>query len=283
MPSRNLQHLTDSKARYLVASLKPEEWEWRELTGRDYGIDMEWDPFEKGNSLGRILLLQLKGRQTDIKDNVVVGFNVKTATLKYAARFISPIVLMVCPVMRAQAACRFVWLQEYIRVRLNFETSDWRRRNSVTVYLPTANRLPGVEAQRRLRHIADHPQRLMSFGKLSLIQNEVRREARTMRSAAVKDDTRVRRIRRHLIEARRLPGLSREKRNVLAQVSREEAINPGIAACDLLLAGPPYRPNAVQALNWQPTGQLCPANGLDALLVRLERAGDQMSSYLANV
>jgi len=61
MPSRTLQHLTDSKARYVVASLKPDEWEWREMTGRDYGIDMEWEPFENGTAQVAYFSFKSKG------------------------------------------------------------------------------------------------------------------------------------------------------------------------------------------------------------------------------
>lgn len=283
MPSRTKQHLTDSKARYLVASLKPEDWEWREMTGRDYGIDMEWEPFENGNSTGRLLLLQIKGRITDIRDGVDVGFNLPVSTLKYAERFTSPIVLMACPVARAQATCRYAWLQEYIRVRLDFEAANWRTRQSVSVYLPPQNQLPGAVAADRLRYIANYPLRLENWGRLTLIQHEVRRLAITMLRAGAKNDAAVTQIRNHLVQARDLPGLSSDPRNWQAAISRDEAIIPGIQACDLLLAGPPYPMAAVQGLAWQFTGQACPPVALQALLTRLERSGEQLSSYLANV
>jgi Domain of unknown function (DUF4365) len=283
MPSRTKQHLTDSKARYLVASLKPQEWEWREMTGRDYGIDMEWEPFENGNSTGRLLLLQIKGKLANIQDGVDVGFNLRVPGLKYAELFTSPIVLMACPVSRKHASCRFVWLQEYIRVRLDFENSNWRSRKSVSVYLPRLNQLPGADAEDRLRYMADYPRRLESWGHLTLIQHDVRRLAIPMWRLQAKNDAVVGQIRTLLTDAQDLPGLSKDPRNWQAQICRDQAIHPGVAACDLLLMGPPYPRAGVEALGWESTGQTCPIDNLDALLTRLERSGEQLSSYLANV
>ena len=66
---RSHSHIVDTQARKLVPNIFPNEWEYREVTGRDYGIDMEIELFEKDNPTGQILLLQIKGRTKMFSNN----------------------------------------------------------------------------------------------------------------------------------------------------------------------------------------------------------------------
>jgi hypothetical protein len=144
----------------------PEAWEWRELTGRDYGIDMELEPFEEGDTQGRLLLLQIKGRRgLTFAPGEEVGLSLESNALQYAERFVSPIVVCLCPIDFEPTICRFIWLQEYIRVRLADEQPDWRAQRTVRVRLPSDNQMPG--AQNRLEYIANYPRRLESWGHLA--------------------------------------------------------------------------------------------------------------------
>ena len=59
-------HEIDSQARRQVPGSLPAEWEHRELTGRDYGIDMTVEIFESGEATGRYLQLQIKGTGSSV-------------------------------------------------------------------------------------------------------------------------------------------------------------------------------------------------------------------------
>jgi hypothetical protein len=265
----------------------PPEWEWREPTGRDYGIDAEVEPFEQGETMGRVLLLQIKGRRRSMPAAPAeLGLSVATSFLTYAERFVSPFILVACPLLDTPPRTRFVWLQEYVRVRLPLDSPGWRSQASVTVHLPLSNEMPGAAA--RLKYVANYPQRLKSWGQLAQIQNTMRRGARIARNQIAQgtspssNDRKV--FRRLLVEALRLPGLFLDKQNVLAQVTRAEAIRPGLRAGRLLLAGPPYSPNAIANLDWNtvgPAGYAPTGSSELDLLLRLEAVGEQLSSYLA--
>jgi len=58
---RPRQHEIDTQARKIVPLGLPRQWEFRESTGRDYGIDMSVEIFEEGRPTGKILFLQIKG------------------------------------------------------------------------------------------------------------------------------------------------------------------------------------------------------------------------------
>lgn len=288
MPSRrSAQHVSDTAARWRTVSTFPSEWEWRESTGRDYGIDMEIEPFKGGETMGRLLLLQIKGRkQTMPSAQNELSITVETSALRYAERFVSPFILVVCPLLENPPATRFVWIQEYLRVRLPLYAPGWRSRRWVTIRLPADNQMPG--ADRRLQYAANYPKRLESWGHLARLQNEIRRKARESRnlitaggSPSIADRRALRRV---LLDAARLPGLFIDQQNDLAQMSRQEAIEPGLRAARLLVIGPPYSNAAIAALGWnyvQPAGYVTSGNPEQDLTHRIELAGEQLSSYLS--
>ena len=280
MPNRrNEQHRTDTLARYKVPATLPEEWEWRESTGRDYGTDMEVEPFEDGETLGRILLLQIKGTRKSVPvDNVATLAGFKTSTIRYAERFVSPIVVTFCPVNADPPTCRFIWLQKYARVALSVEVPNWRTQGTVTLRFPVENRLP--DAWQRLRYIANHPARLESWGSLARIQNDVRLLGFGMDPANI-DLATVAAIRNQYHEAQQLPGLFDDDQNGLAQVCHEEAIVPCLTGCGMLMTGPPYDHDGVAGLRWDVVHEPQPVDDEQALVSRIRWGAEQLSAYLA--
>ena len=59
-------HEIDTQARKIVPIALPRQWEFRDVTGRDYGIDMELEIFDKSSSTGQELLFQIKGTEKEI-------------------------------------------------------------------------------------------------------------------------------------------------------------------------------------------------------------------------
>jgi len=265
----------------------PPEWEWREPTGRDYGIDAEVEPFEQGETMGRILLLQIKGRKQRMPPAVTeLGITVYTSFLKYAERFVSPFILLVCPLLTTPPQTRFIWVQEYVRVRLALDSPAWRSNTRVRVRLPGTNQMDG--AADRLRFIANYPQRLESWGHLARIEHDLRLTARIARIAIINgvspSPAQRRQFRSLLVTALRLPGIFTDKQNVLARVALAEAIAPGLRAARILISGAPYNAVAVANLGWnhvQAAGY-APTGNLEVdLVLRLEAVGEQLSSYLS--
>lgn len=156
-PRRISTHVIDSMACAAVPSLLPAEtWVIRDLTERDFGIDKIMERFEDGLATSEIVLLQIKGTK-GIINPIDPKFSIATKTLLYAEMFSVPFLLLYCSV-NAPVECYYLWLQEYIRVRLNYENPNWRNQKTNTVYFPQTNRLGTTKAQDHLAYIAQFPQ-----------------------------------------------------------------------------------------------------------------------------
>ena len=155
-PKRILQHEIDSETCKIVTSLFSRTWELRDLTGRDFGIDKIVEKFEDGYATGEMLLLQIKGTEKPI-NSTNPKFSLETKTLLYAEMFSTPFLLLYCSLTPPQK-CYYIWLQEYIRVRLNVENPSWREQDTNTVYFPTDNLLGSKKAEEHLSYIAKFPQ-----------------------------------------------------------------------------------------------------------------------------
>lgn len=150
-------HDIDTAARRKVPLAFPIDWEHRELTGRDYGIDMILEIFKEGGATGNFLNLQIKGTTKEINDNIQeIKFDIPVRTLYYAEMFMAPVLLVVCPVKNTNNSIYYLWLQEYIKVVLDFEKPEWRNnKNTVRVSIPSENKMPGREEH--LKFIASFP------------------------------------------------------------------------------------------------------------------------------
>lgn len=154
-PKRILQHEIDSEACKRISFLFSRTWELRDLTGRDFGIDKIAEKFEDGYATGEMLLLQIKGTENPIS-STNPKFSLDTKTLLYAEMFSTPFLLLYCSLTDPQK-CYYIWLQEYLRVRLNDENPKWRDQVTNTVYFPTINLLGNEQAEKHLSYIAKFP------------------------------------------------------------------------------------------------------------------------------
>lgn len=167
-------HEIDTQARKIVPIALPRQWEFRDVTGRDYGIDMELEIFKEKNSTGQVLLLQIKGTEKDIsfKDGLA-SIDIPTKTLIYSERFITPFILAVCPINHEKQIFYYIWIQEYIKSVLNFDIPGWRNNEYTTrIKLPVSNIMPGNEEH--LSHIAHFPQRLFGACEVARILHNLR-------------------------------------------------------------------------------------------------------------
>jgi|GEM_PF-1370092 len=167
-------HVIDTQARRLVPNVFPNEWEHREITGRDYGIDMEIELFEQGNPTGQILLLQIKGTTKTIPNGTkrYFSFSIETKTLKYAERFITPFLLIICPVNNKKIKAYYLWLQDYIKTYLDIDKVKWRNQKNVTLHVPKNNMMPSNE--KHLSFISLFPKRLYSISEIGKFSHEMK-------------------------------------------------------------------------------------------------------------
>ena len=94
-------------------------WVARELTGRDFGIDMAVEVFVGKEATGRILLFQIKGRKNEISwdDNDYFTYPHKVNNLLYAEKFNIPFIL--CLVELTSGNAYWLWMQSYIQLFLD--------------------------------------------------------------------------------------------------------------------------------------------------------------------
>lgn len=168
-------HEIDTVAHRRVASALPDGWVERDLTGRDYGIDMMVELFDEARSTGSSLLLQIKGRDSGWAEGAELVAPFPVRTLRYAETMTVPVLGVFCPIREQTPTFAFLWLQEYMRVVLDQARPGWRDQQTVTVRVPAENRIPGSE--RRLSWIAAYPQRLGALGQLARIQHELQYES----------------------------------------------------------------------------------------------------------
>ncbi len=175
--ARTREHIIETESRRIVASLLPaDQFVERDQTERDYGIDLVVECFDNGEPSGAQLLLQVKGTDDDAPamDAKSVAFDMKVKSLKRAERYITPLLLVWCPVRAAVQRFWFLWLQEYIRVVLNNAVPRWREQETIRLHIPIQNVVASTEVRslRRLRYIAGHPARVEQFGQLARITHE---------------------------------------------------------------------------------------------------------------
>ena len=70
--------------------------------------------------------------------------------------FTVPFVLVFCDVLNPEK-CYYLWLQEYIQVRLNYENPNWRKQQTNTLYFPPENILGTKRAEEHLAYISGFP------------------------------------------------------------------------------------------------------------------------------
>lgn len=126
-PQRSLSHRIDSLAMRFIRTQLPTHWIDRDLSERDYGIDLAIEIFNKEvksteseSSTGLLSLIQVKGTAKPLEGQgeyyKFSKFPVKT--LNYAQQFKIPFFLIVVFVdinSLQKSSTYFLWLQDYVR------------------------------------------------------------------------------------------------------------------------------------------------------------------------
>lgn len=239
---RPVAHEIDTAACRIVPTAFPRTWVNRDIGGRDYGIDMAIEIFDQGRATGKMLLLQIKGTERDIEVLDSIDFDVPVNTLKYSELFIVPFLLIVCPVNSTPTKFFYIWLQEYIKVVLNFENPDWRENQvTVRVHIPASNNMPGNE--NRLSFIANFPNRLFGLTYMARIIDEINHE---LDGEPLPDAYSF--TRQKLVELMTIAGLFDDPSWAKAEFYKDQYLLPAIMATELLSQNREYTQEEVLQL-----------------------------------
>lgn len=150
---RTYQHIIDTKAIKQLLNSIPEHCVIRELSERDYGIDLMIEFFkEEGldkdghryfESSGHVCYLQVKGTNQELKfnDNDTISYSIEKKSLYYIEKFPTPFFLTRVYIQDGIKKIFFIWLQRYISDVLDIEDPSWRtnKQKSLTLYIPKNN------------------------------------------------------------------------------------------------------------------------------------------------
>jgi len=138
MTTRTYQHIIDTRSIKKVLNALPDHWVVRELSERDYGIDLHIEIFnhtgtDKSNhnafeSTGNLLNIQVKGTDSKLiisKENTL-DFRLHRKSLTYFEKFAIPFILLRVDVSSDDGEIYFVWLQKYIKMKLEHDFPEWR-------------------------------------------------------------------------------------------------------------------------------------------------------------
>lgn len=156
---RSQTHITDTLAVRKVMGVLSENWIFRDMTERDYGIDLMVEYFDGKNPTGLIAFFQIKGTEGPIQiSDDKIAFSLHRKTLAYTECFSVPFFLIHCDTRKDNRNVYFVWLQKYIETRFISDYPDWKTRSqeSFTIYIPASNKLPDDES--RLVTFCQQPQ-----------------------------------------------------------------------------------------------------------------------------
>ena len=228
-------HEIDTLARRKVPFVFPKSWEHRELTGRDYGIDMIIELFEEGCATGTFLILQIKGTSVKIENRIKeLKFDIPVRTLIYSELFIAPVLLVVCPINLNPIKFYYLWLQEYIRVVLNHDRPTWRNNKAtIRVSIPVNNYMPGNE--KHLFFIANFPNRLFDWTQLARICMNIKfYESKLLETPEI-DYVILEKVINLLEEAKNLKSIFGDQNWKWSNYMRKNVIEPGLEAANLIL------------------------------------------------
>lgn len=151
---RTFQHIIDTKAVKQVLNNIPEHCVIRELTERDYGIDLMLEIFtEDGensqghqnySSTGHICYFQVKGTETPLEiKNETITYQIEKKALLYIEKFATPFILLRVCTAKGHERIAFIWLQRYIADVLDFDRPNWRNvdQDSFSIKIPAGNTL----------------------------------------------------------------------------------------------------------------------------------------------
>jgi len=209
------QHVTDTKAVKATINAIPDHWVVRDLSERDYGIDLTIEIFRHSgtnihgdyyDATGETCYLQLKGTITPFVYNRdgSLSYSMDKDSLLYVEKFSIPFVLVRVCVAEGHQKIHFLWLQRYIMDVLDFEVPDWREgtQDSYTLRIPAANVLPEKSLKieniaSRIKYVEEHVEyfeRLTTIKPLLLYARHGELEANTFQDLR-KEARRIKRLR----------------------------------------------------------------------------------------
>ena len=99
----------------IFSDILPDEWVIREISERDYGIDLYVEICEKNCITGKLLSIQLKGSENihyDKTKNFITYYNVKSSTFNYWNQL--PVPIFFVYVDTSTKDCFFCDVKKYI-------------------------------------------------------------------------------------------------------------------------------------------------------------------------
>jgi len=162
----------------------PHHWVVRELTERDYGIDLMVEIFApdlkdaKGKdafaATGSVFHIQIKGTEEAFNtvQSGTINYCIDKKSLSYLEKFNIPFFLFRVSVADPQKIY-FLWIQRYIKDVMDQETPMWRegKEDSITVRIPPENKLPnGID---KIEEIAFRPKYLEELAEFSEIYGDI--------------------------------------------------------------------------------------------------------------
>ncbi len=201
---RVLQHLMEDESYEIIKSQIPRHWVIREFNRPDYGIDLVIELFEKiddnfAETLGEFIYVQVKSvKELEIKQdtiyevgNVAKGVwteNRKSHTtlevIKYPFDTNSiytiqslggsvSVLLFVVDIRTKEVY--FICINDYIDKIILPQKSNYTDQGSLTITLPTLNKLTNIEiANKALKFYGKRAKLLAAFSKFSFQKNEIK-------------------------------------------------------------------------------------------------------------
>jgi hypothetical protein len=201
---RVLQHMMEDESYEIIKSQIPRHWVIREFNRPDYGIDLVIELFEKiddnvAETLGEFIYVQVKSvKELEAKQetlyevgNVAKGLwteNRKSHTslevIKYPFDTNSiftiqslggsvPVLLFVVDIRSKEVY--FICVNDYIDKIILPQKSDYTDQGSLTITIPTLNKLSNIEiANNALKFYGKRAKLLAAFSKFSFQKNEIK-------------------------------------------------------------------------------------------------------------
>jgi len=189
---RTQTHIIDSRAVKAVIAQLPDHWVVRELTERDYGIDLMVEIFVPGLTdangkdafaeTGAVFHIQIKGVDEQIQPVKAgtINYCIGKKSLAYVEKFSIPFFLFRVSVADPQKIY-FLWIQRYIKDVMDREDPMWREENenSITVCIHPENELP--QGLKKIEDIAFRPKYLEELLEFSQIYEDIGNRINAMR------------------------------------------------------------------------------------------------------
>ena len=172
LPQRGDTHRIDTLAvRRFITALSA-DWVVRELSDRDYGVDLKLEYFDNNKPTGVVVFLQVKGTSSVIKpkNNQIIFKNFPTRTLNYCALFPEPFALIHLSINNDEPIY-FLWLQKYITHELNDNENTKLEQGTISLKIPVCNNLLLDEGKKKFLKIAQY--NLMLRSTLDFLKDKI--------------------------------------------------------------------------------------------------------------